>query len=44
MDTTLLIICIGLILYIGASIRQWRRVNRMEGKERGSPHSSRELR
>jgi hypothetical protein len=44
MDTTLLIICIGLILYIGASIRQWRRVNRMEGEKPGSPHSTRELR
>jgi hypothetical protein len=44
MDTTLLIMCIGLILYVGASIRQWRRLNRIEEKKSSSPQSSREVR
>jgi hypothetical protein len=37
MNTTLMILCLALILYVGACVRQWRRISRGDEGRHDSP-------
>ena len=41
MNTTLIILCLVLIVYVAACIRQWRRLNRGDDGNPNSPGPSR---